>query len=63
MTLVFARIILRYMSGALIAAGYLDPELGTVLGADPDVLMVLGLGLGVFVEFAYAVAKRMGYRT
>lgn len=63
MTLVFARIILRYLSGALIAAGYLDPELGTMLGADPDVLMVLGLGLGLAAEGIYAVAKKMGWTT
>ena len=63
MTLVIARIILRYLSGALIAAGYLDPELGATLGADPDVLVVLGFGLGLAAEGIYAVAKRMGWAT
>jgi hypothetical protein len=63
MTAVIARIVLRYAAGALIAAGYLDPHMGRELGADPDLVMLLGAALGLAVEGAYAVAKKLGWTT
>jgi hypothetical protein len=63
MTAVIARIVLRYAAGALIAAGYLDPHLGREIGADPDLIMLVGLGIGLAVEGVYAVAKKLGWAT
>lgn len=61
MTAVITRILLRYLSGALIAAGWLGEQYD--LSADPDVIMVVGLGIGAATEAVYAYAKRMGWTT
>lgn len=63
MTAIVARIALRYAAGALVAAGYLDENLGAQIGADPDILIIVGGALGVSVELAYAFAKRRGWAT
>lgn len=63
MTALIARIALRYAAGALVAAGYLDAELGQQIGADPDLLIIVGGALGIGVELAYAFAKRRGWAT
>lgn len=63
MTAVIARILLRYAAGALVAAGYMDADLGNQIGADPDILMIVGAALGVAVELAFAFAKRRGWAT
>lgn len=63
MTAIIARIVLRYAAGALVAAGYMDADLGNQIGADPDVLIILGGVLGASVELAYAFAKRRGWAT
>lgn len=62
---VVARIVLRYLSGVLIAKGMLDTEFGTQLAADPDAVEILtlaiGAGAGVAAEWWYALARRMGW--
>jgi hypothetical protein len=62
-----ARIILRYLSGALVAIGLLLPGDAIEINADPEILsavmMLVGTVVGVAVETAYALAKRMGWRT
>lgn len=63
MTAVIARIALRYLAAALVTAGYLDADLGNQIGADPDLIMLIGLALGAGVEMAYAAAKRLGWAT
>ncbi len=63
MTAVIARIALRYLAAALVTAGYLDADLGNQIGADPDLIMLVGLALGAGVEMAYAVAKKMRWAT
>lgn len=63
MTAIVARIALRYAAGALVAAGYLDENLGAQIGADPDILIIVGGMLAVSVEIAYAFAKRRGWAT
>jgi len=63
MTAVLARIALRYIAAALVTAGYLDADLGQQIGADPDLIMLAGFGLGAGVEMAYAAAKRLGWAT
>jgi len=61
MTAVLARIAARYVAGALIAKGFLDAGTGDTLASDPDVLMLVGLGIGVLTELAYTVARKMGW--
>lgn len=58
-TAVIARILLRYLSGALIAGGWLAGEQD--LAADPDLVMLVGLALGAGAEVAYALARRLGW--
>lgn len=64
---VFARILLRYLSGFLVFKGLFSPEMGGMLAADPDVLMWAQLGLGLLAGFAaelwYKLAKKFGWAT
>ena len=52
-----ARIIIRYVSGAIATAGYLSPELAAQISTDQDVIMMVGLGLGALSEIWYTWAK------
>lgn len=65
MSSVLARILLRYMSGILVARGLLTSEDGSFLASDPDVAMALetglGLALGAAVEGWYWAAKKYGW--
>lgn len=53
-----ARIALRYLVGYAIGA-----EAGEALALDPDMVMVVALGIGVAVETAYTWAKARGGKT
>ena len=53
-----ARIVLRYIVGALIGM-----DTGNILAADPDIVTYVALGIGLLVEFAYGFAKRKGWAT
>lgn len=53
-----ARIALRYGVGVLAGAAA-----GDALAADPDVVLVVSLGIGAAVEAAYVFAKRKGWAT
>ena len=55
-----ARIILRYIAGGLMLG---SGEVGDRLAMDDDLVLALGLGIGVVVEGAYAIAKRKGWTT
>lgn len=55
----FIRIALRYLSGFLIAKGWLGA--GVDLSADPDLIMAAGLAIGFVTETAYAAARRYGW--
>lgn len=61
MTAVLARIAARYIAGALIAKGFLDAGTGNTLASDPDVLMLVGLGIGLITEGVYALAHMFGW--
>lgn len=63
MSIVFARIILRYLAGALVAYGMLPQEIGEQVAFDPDLATALGAILALLVEGFYAVAKRKGWTT
>ena len=63
MSMVIARIALRYLSGALMTAGLLDADLADTVALDPDLLMLVGAGLAAATEGVYAAAKKMGWAT
>ena len=60
---VIARIVLRYAAAALVTMGLLDSEIGYQIGADPDLLVLVGAGVALAVEMAYAAAKKLGWAT
>ncbi|MGB1390301.1 MAG: hypothetical protein ACPG61_15595 [Paracoccaceae bacterium] len=51
-----ARIIIRYIVGAI-----LGMETGEILAGDPDLVVVVALGVGAATEFAYALAVKRGW--
>lgn len=63
MIAVISRILLRYAAGAMVAAGYLDSNVGQQIGADPDLLIIVGTGLGTVAEIGYTLAKKFGRTT
>ena len=63
MTAVITRIILRYLSGGMVAYGLLAQEAGAQLAVDPDLTMVVGAAVGGATELFYAYAKRRGWTT
>ena len=58
-----ARILLRYLAAALVTYGFVTEDIGAQIAADPDLLMILGVGLAAAAEAAYALAKRRGGET
>ncbi|KZX95923.1 hypothetical protein A3747_13670 [Sulfitobacter sp. HI0076] len=58
-----SRIILRYLSAALVTYGLLSPDMGAQIAADPDLVALIGLIVGVAVEGGYTLAKRRGWAT
>jgi hypothetical protein len=63
MTLVIARILARYLSGALVSYGLIPHEVGADLAVDPDVALVLGAIIGAATEGVYAFARKRGWTT
>lgn len=65
MSAVIIRIVLRYGAGLLIAKGLLAPEAGLDLASDPDVQMLLQVGVGLVAaavsEGWYVLARRLGW--
>ncbi len=65
MASVIIRILLRYMSAALIAKGFLSPDLGGFITTDPDVVSAIevgvGLSVGLIAEGWYVLARRFGW--
>lgn len=63
----FARIVLRYGVGALVAHGILSGSLGHVISNDPDVAMfaevIAGGIFGLVSEGYYLLAKKCGWPT
>lgn len=60
---VFARIALRYLTGALVTWGLLAPEDARLLMLDPDLAVLVGAALGAAVEAVYVWVKRIGGAT
>ncbi|HWK64112.1 MAG TPA: hypothetical protein VNS34_04185 [Rhizobiaceae bacterium] len=67
MSAVLSRIMLRYVAGAFVAKGLLGVGDVSTLLTDPDVTalveMAIGAGIALATESAYALAKRLGWRT
>lgn len=67
MTGSITRILLRYISGALIARGLLGESEGNFIATDPDIAALVEIGIGAAVGAAseawYALAKRYGWGT
>ena len=61
MTAVFVRIFLRYAAGALVARGFLGPDVADQILNDPDVEMALGVALGAAAEGWFWLARRFGW--
>lgn len=61
MTAVIARIVLRYLSGALVAYGVIPHEVGAEIAMDPDLALILGGVIGAATEAFYALAVKRGW--
>lgn len=62
MTAVLARILARYLSGALVAYGVIDAGLGREMALDPDLALMIGAAIGALAEAGYALALRFGWQ-
>jgi hypothetical protein len=64
---VLVRIGLRYVSGALVTKGLLDPSFGDFIATDPEVAqaiyLIAGAAVGAASEIGYVAAKRLGWAT
>lgn len=64
---VLTRIVLRYLSAALITWGIVTPETGGLLEADPDLqqalLILVGGAIAGGTELAYSIARKNGGAT
>jgi len=58
---VIARIVARYLAGALVAFGALAAGSEAQIAADPEVLMILGGVIGAVTEGFYALARKQGW--
>lgn len=60
-----ARILLRYIAGALVAKGLLDPDSAAFFNTDPDLIELataaVGVLMGLGAEFFYRLARKMGW--
>ena len=63
MTAVLARLIARYLAGALVAYGIIDGGTGQTIALDPDLALAIGAGLTAVTEVGYALAKKYGWAT
>ncbi|MCB5410245.1 hypothetical protein [Pseudogemmobacter faecipullorum] len=61
MNAVLARIVTRYLAGALVAWGLLDPGTAAELTLDPDIAVILGAVFAFVTEVAYGFARHYGW--
>lgn len=59
----YLRIALRYGAGVLAGYSLLPREITDMLANDPELVGALAAGIAIAVEGAYAIGKRMGWRT
>lgn len=58
-----SRILLRYLAAALVTYGVIPHEVGAQIAVDPDLVAIVGVGIGALVEVGYALAKARGWKT
>ena len=63
MTAVLTRIIMRYLSGALVAYGVVTQDVGAELLLDPDLAILVGGIVGGATELVYGIARKNGWTT
>jgi hypothetical protein len=63
MIAVYARLIARYLAGALLAYGMIDAETSQHIALDPDVALVLSAVLTAATEGFYKLARKYGWAT
>jgi len=61
MIAVLARVLARYLAGALVLAGLLPQALADQIAIDPDIALLLGVSLGLLAEGFHALARRQGW--
>ena len=59
----YIRIILRYLAGYLVLKGIMPQEIATMVEQDPELAGAIGALIVVIVEGAYALARKLGWRT
>lgn len=57
----YIRIGLRYLAGYLVIKNVIPPDIADMLKDDPELVALVGTGIAVAVEGAYALAKRFGW--
>jgi len=60
---VIARILLRYVSGALVAYGVIPAEIGAEAAMDQELALILGAAIGAATEAVYALVRSKGGST
>lgn len=67
MNAVIARLALRYISGMLLARGFINADIDMTLANDPELIGLVEMGIGVLAglaaEYWYRLAKRLGWQT
>lgn len=58
-----ARILIRYVVGLGVGAGWLSRQTGNEIVGDPDLVLIVGALIAVGVEGLYILAKRRGWAT
>lgn len=56
-----SRIVARWLAGGLVFLGIFLPEDALAFSTDPDILLLVGMGIGTLTEFLYAQAKKRGW--
>ena len=61
--MVYTRILMRYLAGILLAREIVPPWLADQIANDPEIAAGVGLALAAVAEGAYALAKKIGWKT
>lgn len=59
----YVRVGLRYLAGYLVLKGVLPEEIARIIEEDPELAAAVGVGIAAVVEWLYAKAKKLGWRT
>lgn len=59
----YSRIALRYVAGYLVLKGIIPEDLAKVIEQDKELAIAVGVGVAAIVEWIYAKAQKLGWRT